>query len=201
MDVDAEGEEGEAVEGEEAEGEEAEGEEEEVEGQSVAGMVRARGGRVVPMYRWISSIKVVGGTTPLVSVVDSKKEDGDVQMADATDPSTQSNAEEKRDTKLTEEKHMVLSFSVPVPLLSSSSPSVTASDPGSGSVSRAETPTHTAVPPATKVTPAALTLPVRPPAAICAVDGCEVKRKYRLVSDWTKGACGMEHLKVLEGRV
>jgi len=33
---------------------------------------------------------------------------------------------------------------------------------------------------------------------VCDVSGCERARKYRLVSDWLKGACGMEHLKVLE---
>ncbi|KAF6755686.1 hypothetical protein DFP72DRAFT_896230 [Ephemerocybe angulata] len=35
----------------------------------------------------------------------------------------------------------------------------------------------------------------------CAVDGCSEKRKYRLVRDWTRGACGMAHLKILEGMV
>lgn len=33
----------------------------------------------------------------------------------------------------------------------------------------------------------------------CAVEGCGQPRKYRLVKDWTIGACGMAHLKVLEG--
>ena len=34
--------------------------------------------------------------------------------------------------------------------------------------------------------------------AVCAVDGCTAKRKYRLVRDWERGACGMDHLHVLE---
>ncbi|KAJ3576369.1 hypothetical protein NP233_g459 [Leucocoprinus birnbaumii] len=34
---------------------------------------------------------------------------------------------------------------------------------------------------------------------ICAVEGCSQLRKYRLVKDWTIGACGMPHLKLLEG--
>ncbi|KAF9074523.1 hypothetical protein BDP27DRAFT_1214171, partial [Rhodocollybia butyracea] len=38
----------------------------------------------------------------------------------------------------------------------------------------------------------------RPPA-ICAISGCESPRKYRLVRDWRIGACGMVHLKALEG--
>ncbi len=33
----------------------------------------------------------------------------------------------------------------------------------------------------------------------CAVEGCGRPRKYRLVRDWQIGACGMPHLKVLEG--
>ncbi|KIK82156.1 hypothetical protein PAXRUDRAFT_832373 [Paxillus rubicundulus Ve08.2h10] len=33
---------------------------------------------------------------------------------------------------------------------------------------------------------------------VCDVSGCQRTRKYRVVKDWMKGACGMEHLKVLE---
>ncbi|KAJ7582481.1 hypothetical protein C8J56DRAFT_792190 [Mycena floridula] len=33
----------------------------------------------------------------------------------------------------------------------------------------------------------------------CAVDGCSLDRKYRLVKNWNVGACGMMHLKLLEG--
>ncbi|KAF7325092.1 PAPA-1 domain-containing protein [Mycena kentingensis (nom. inval.)] len=42
------------------------------------------------------------------------------------------------------------------------------------------------------------TPPPRSPA-VCAVDGCEKDRKYRLVGgDWGVGACGMGHLKMLQ---
>jgi Ino eighty subunit 2 len=34
--------------------------------------------------------------------------------------------------------------------------------------------------------------------AVCAVEGCTGKRKYRLVRDWERGACGMDHLHILE---
>jgi Ino eighty subunit 2 len=34
--------------------------------------------------------------------------------------------------------------------------------------------------------------------AVCGVDGCTAKRKYRLVRDWERGACGMDHLHMLE---
>lgn len=37
-----------------------------------------------------------------------------------------------------------------------------------------------------------------PPRPRCDVEGCEALRKYRLVKDWEKGACGMPHLKALE---
>ncbi|KAF8438897.1 hypothetical protein L210DRAFT_980080 [Boletus edulis BED1] len=35
-------------------------------------------------------------------------------------------------------------------------------------------------------------------APVCDVGGCKRVRKYRLVRDWLKGGCGMEHLKFLE---
>ncbi|KAI0079573.1 hypothetical protein K474DRAFT_1733760 [Panus rudis PR-1116 ss-1] len=35
---------------------------------------------------------------------------------------------------------------------------------------------------------------------LCNVPGCSEKRKYRLVKDWTRGACGMAHLKVLDAQ-
>lgn len=35
---------------------------------------------------------------------------------------------------------------------------------------------------------------------LCDVGGCNETRKYRLVADMQKGACGMEHLKALQGR-
>lgn len=34
----------------------------------------------------------------------------------------------------------------------------------------------------------------------CAIEGCGNARKYRLVKDWKVGACGLPHLKALEGR-
>jgi Ino eighty subunit 2 len=37
------------------------------------------------------------------------------------------------------------------------------------------------------------------PPAICNVSGCWGPRKYRLVRDFEKGACGMDHLRVLTG--
>ena len=47
----------------------------------------------------------------------------------------------------------------------------------------------------------AASVPSPSPSAsrLCAVAECQAVRKYRLVSDWEKGACGMQHLKLLEG--
>ncbi|KAG9311508.1 hypothetical protein JVU11DRAFT_7710 [Chiua virens] len=45
-------------------------------------------------------------------------------------------------------------------------------------------------------TPQATLPPAEKP--VCDVSGCNRARKYRLVKDWLKGACGMEHLKMLE---
>ena len=51
--------------------------------------------------------------------------------------------------------------------------------------------------------PSAPTMDVEPPqdSPFCAAEGCSAKRKYRLVKDWRKGACGMAHLKLLEAQL
>jgi len=36
--------------------------------------------------------------------------------------------------------------------------------------------------------------------AMCAVEGCTQSRKYRLVKDWTRGACGLGHMRILEAQ-
>jgi len=43
-------------------------------------------------------------------------------------------------------------------------------------------------------------LPARP-LSKCSYDGCDLTRKYRLVRNFDAGACGMEHLKLLEAKV
>lgn len=46
--------------------------------------------------------------------------------------------------------------------------------------------------------------PPRIPPAVqptCDVQGCTSTRKYRLVRDFQKGACGMGHLKQLEAQI
>ncbi|KAJ6546692.1 hypothetical protein DFH09DRAFT_638285 [Mycena vulgaris] len=49
--------------------------------------------------------------------------------------------------------------------------------------------------------PASLPAPKSQIPAVCGVAGCGKDRRYRLVGgEWGAGACGMVHLKVLEGR-
>ena len=56
------------------------------------------------------------------------------------------------------------------------------------------------VPPSVAALPPPEPSEPRPKApANCAVEGCDLPRKYRLVRDFTIGACGMPHLKILEG--
>lgn len=75
-----------------------------------------------------------------------------------------------------EEPRMVLSFSVPVSVLPQPS-----------------SPIPEAM--------GANTKPVPRSVPHCDVQGCDSLRKYRLVKDTQRGACGMEHLKVLEGQM
>jgi Ino eighty subunit 2 len=76
-----------------------------------------------------------------------------------------------------------LSFSVPVGVLPSSEAKGMVVD------------SSTSVPTTRK---ASKSIPAQLPK--CDVRNCKAVRKYRLVSDWEKGACGMAHLKVLQGR-
>ena len=84
-------------------------------------------------------------------------------------------------TKGKQEPRMTLSFSVPVTALP---PSVSAGTdvPMRDSINVALSP-----PPVEK--------------AICDIEGCGAQRKYRLVKDWQKGACGLPHLKALETKL
>ncbi|KAF9266126.1 hypothetical protein L218DRAFT_858712 [Marasmius fiardii PR-910] len=83
-------------------------------------------------------------------------------------PSSTTKPDEAQQTS-SEPKGMSLSFSIPPAFLSETS--------------LAQIPT---------------TLPPPKGPQTCAVAKCKSPRKYRLVSDWTIGACGMSHLKILE---
>jgi Ino eighty subunit 2 len=74
-------------------------------------------------------------------------------------------------------KSMALSFSVPVSVIESL---VAAS--GEEDTMQVDQPVEAVIRPQTR----------------CDVEGCMELRKYKMVKDWTKGACGMAHLKHLE---
>ncbi len=82
---------------------------------------------------------------------------------------------------------MFLSFSVPASLLPATHQSTTPDVDADGDVKMETTQEQEP--------------PKKPRAmarAVCDVEGCSAKRKYRLVRDWERGACGMDHLHVLE---
>ena len=74
------------------------------------------------------------------------------------------------------EEKMTLSFSVPASLL----PTPHQDEDGDVKMDAPEQPPKPHVP------------------AVCNVDGCTAIRKYRLVRDLERGACGMGHLHLLE---
>ncbi|KAI0639282.1 hypothetical protein C8Q77DRAFT_1080396 [Trametes polyzona] len=80
------------------------------------------------------------------------------------------------------EKTMVLSFSVPISVLPA------AQTDASGDAMKVDSTAATAAPPLPRETPR------------CDVQGCTELRKYRLVRDFQKGACGLSHLKALEAQ-
>lgn len=178
MDVD-----GQAVEAEAEEAEDqVEGEEEDVvesvEGSDLSKAIR---GPLAPMFRWVStSYPVPVASSETKHIVEGREMVGiaKVNMADAgmaqnmeIEPTTATTLSEHDAASAipAQEKHMRLYFAVPTAFLPLSD--------------------QVAPPP----------LPEPRPPAICAVSGCQDPRKYRLVKDWKIGACGIAHLKVLEG--
>lgn len=81
------------------------------------------------------------------------------------------------------ERVVTMSFSVPVSVL----PAAADEDGMDVDGAPATVPPPPRLPPATKPT--------------CDMQGCNALRKYRLVRDFHKGACGMDHLKALEAQV
>ncbi|KAH9937567.1 uncharacterized protein B0H18DRAFT_971249 [Fomitopsis serialis] len=84
----------------------------------------------------------------------------------------------------TSEKTMSLSFSVPISVLP---PSREQSESASAAMDVDK--------------PAVPERPKQQLQATCDVQGCSERRKYRLVRGFTKGACGMAHLKALEAQL
>ncbi|KAI0793391.1 hypothetical protein C8Q75DRAFT_750038 [Abortiporus biennis] len=83
-----------------------------------------------------------------------------------------------------EEKKMVLNFSVPISVFGSAAANNAEAQPTPMDIDGNSPGQH---------------LP--PPVPNCDVAGCSERRKYRLVKDWQRGACGMGHLKLLESQM
>ncbi|KZT74739.1 hypothetical protein DAEQUDRAFT_753489 [Daedalea quercina L-15889] len=83
------------------------------------------------------------------------------------------------------EKKMSLSFSVPVSVIPQAEQFESASASTAMDVDKPSAPLRSA----------------EHVQARCDVQGCSEQRKYRLVRDFAKGACGMAHLKALEAQL
>ncbi|KAL0565566.1 hypothetical protein V5O48_016456 [Marasmius crinis-equi] len=178
VDNEAEGNDEEGVEAEDEEGEEA-------DHASGSGSGYVEDIPQIPLFRWISTSRPV----------EVQKEEAPTQMDVDDETKTKSDepqGNQNMDVDVDKEK-----------------PGVTAASPdkpvdGTQSIS-SEPPRMTlsfSIPPAYLETPGLSQNPITPApprgTQTCAVAECSSPRKYRLVSDWTIGACGMGHLKVLE---
>lgn len=145
------------------------------------------------MFRWVSRAVPVENPTAGASVPTAAEEG-----VNGMDVDGEISTEGAKAKKPPVERKMVLSFAVPISLIPGSQSKEGLSNP-SGKGDAMDVDGAPAPPPAS-------TLPTVPPPqpprsnepAVCAVAGCGAKRKYRLVKDWTVGACGMGHLKLLE---
>ncbi|KAH6906937.1 hypothetical protein BKA70DRAFT_1285893 [Coprinopsis sp. MPI-PUGE-AT-0042] len=129
------------------------------------------------MYRWVSRVEDVsipttegGGDTAMDVVVEGKGK-----------------AKEG-------ERKMVITFSVPDSLLPAP-PTLASLGEGVAKMDLDPQPPTSA----RSANPTVLPVPGKGPG-VCAIQGCTAARKYRFVKDWTVGACGMGHLKDLEGQ-
>ncbi|KAJ3978910.1 hypothetical protein F5890DRAFT_1589536 [Lentinula detonsa] len=212
--IELDGQEGENEEGIDDENRE-EGEEGDVPDGSSGGSDRPKPaqGPVVPMFKWVSTSifePATGSSATPQPAVRSTSQDqnaakirndctGDVDMADA---SNESNVAPPPSAESDENR------APEVPLATKPSTVSASSNGGIADNSPLERRMqfYLAIPVAflpleDQTIPTPVPLPETRPPATCAVSGCVNPRKYRLVRDWKIGACGMAHLKVLEGMI
>ncbi|TFK69338.1 hypothetical protein BDN72DRAFT_870675 [Pluteus cervinus] len=132
------------------------------------------------VYRWISTTRTPG------SIGDERPGDSEAMQGVEGASASSSSAEKKT----------FITFSVPNCVLYPNG----REEEGAGHVAMgadgaSKTATVGAVPRLKVVSPA-----VQKEKSRCAIPDCGKERKYRLVKDWQIGACGMEHLKVLEAK-
>jgi len=136
--------------------------------------------------------KRFGGASLTHTAAATPVQASDVEEGEGAEGEAEADAEEEEDDKRREPEMYRwvsnaagLSFSVPVGILPS-----TPEGGGNGMV--VDSSTSSKMLSKLRSTPA--------PLPLCDVRNCGEVRKYRLVSDWEKGACGMVHLKVLQGK-
>src|ERR1700733_1547575 len=133
-----------------------------------------------------ASLTHTAAATPAQATSDVEEGEGAEGDADAEE-------EEEDDKRREPEMYRWVSnaagllFSVPVGILPS-----TPEGGGNGMVVDSSTSSRTSK----KFRSEPKSTPAPPP--LCDVRNCGEVRKYRLVSDWEKGACGMVHLQVLQ---
>ena len=135
----------------------------------------------------------------------STAEDRPTPLSSTANNAADADAEENGDAAIVPEQVIPTMYR----WISSSKPIAVDSDNKDGTEARVMTLSFSVpvsvVPQAENVdaSPMEVDKPTSPPIRTipeCDVEGCAAKRKYRLVRDFQRGACGMEHLKVLEAR-
>jgi Ino eighty subunit 2 len=142
------------------------------------------------MYRWVSRLEDVA---PVSTSGDGVVGEGEAGML--VDGTGKGEAKEG-------ERKMVITFSVPESLLPKPPPSASPSEDTAG-VAKMDLDSGASIG-VPHVSGASSAVPPVPGPGkgpgVCAIQGCTAARKYRFVKDWTVGACGMGHLKDLEGQ-
>ncbi|KAJ4481062.1 hypothetical protein J3R30DRAFT_2397787 [Lentinula aciculospora] len=198
-----------AMEIDEQEGEEgAEGENEidGVEGDapdgSSGGSDRPQGppGPVVPMFRWVSRsvlVPVAGSKTSETAQLTeslSQEQDQPTGNSKRIEDSLQGSMDMADASDVSNEPQLLAESATPISSKADTSGTVDVTQ-------EKRMQFYLAIPTAFLPPDGEVTSPLLPSleSPLCAVSGCGVPRKYRLVKDWKIGACGMAHLKVLEG--
>jgi Ino eighty subunit 2 len=144
------------------------------------------------MYRWVSRLEDVGAPT-LSAGGDGVVGEGEAGMV--IDGTGKGKAKEG-------ERKMVITFSVPESLLPTPPPSASPTEGMAGSA-KMDLDSGASIGVSYVSGASSAGPPVPGPGkgpGVCAIQGCTAARKYRFVKDWTVGACGMGHLKDLEGQ-
>ncbi|KAG7095954.1 hypothetical protein E1B28_006638 [Marasmius oreades] len=159
----------------------------------------------IPMFRWISTSRPVETQKGEASPQQWSAMDVDIPVTSAANVLRAMEVDTKPPSKAAEFSMPVATTVTDVTPVSNVPPSTTKSEDAQQLNSGLKRMTLSFSIPASFLSesPLAQTPTSMPPPSgpqICAVAECSSPRKYRLVSDWTIGACGMGHLKILESQ-